>query len=57
MPPCAWDCSWKEDNCQVTCAVSLSRFARTSLKKETESYLFLTPQVPQIQERLTEGSR
>lgn len=57
MLPCTWNCSWKEANCRVTCAVSLSRFARTSLKKERKIYWFLTPQVPQMQERLTEGSQ
>lgn len=49
-------CSWKEANCQVTCMVSLSHFAQTSLKKEMKSYQFLTPQVPQIQQQYAEGS-
>lgn len=35
LPPCAWY-SRKEANCQVSCAVSLSHFARTSLKKGNE---------------------
>lgn len=41
---------------QLTCAVSLSRFAWTSLKNKTKSYQFLTPEVPQIQEQLPEGT-
>lgn len=36
MPPCAWNCSWKEPTYQVNGVVSLFCFAWTSLKKETE---------------------